>query len=274
MLQLKLFLIAVQFFTRIPITGSLAQWADYSPDRLSASARYFSWVGALAGAVAALMWCVLSQTISPMVSAVLVFAATAWITGAFHEDGLADYVDGIGGGHTRERRLAIMKDSRIGSYGALALIIATLVKVFALIDLPAIHGMVALLFGHTFARWSAVIVMANLAYARDDAGDDVSGNAKSKPLAKNVGRVEVAIGAIPVVAIVLCCAWYLPTIAVPLAISILVACVAAMLIARQMHAKLGGFTGDALGACEQVCEVAILLTFTVMQSPLLPHSLS
>ena len=125
------FLLAVQFFTRIPITGALAEWVGFSPAMLRASAGHFPGVGMLVGAVAALCYALLvallpDTAFAPLVAAVLSTSVTVLLTGGFHEDGLADVADGLGGSYDKDRALEIMKDSRVGAFGAMALVLVLL----------------------------------------------------------------------------------------------------------------------------------------------------
>ena len=126
------FLLAVQFLTRLPVdTAKL-----YSPNRMANAIRYYPLVGGLVGGASAGVF-LLADTVFPAALSVLfAMAAGLLITGAFHEDGLADTFDGIGGGLTRETALQIMKDSRLGTYGTLALIIALAIKFAAMIAIP------------------------------------------------------------------------------------------------------------------------------------------
>ena len=122
MQALRHYLLAVQFFTRIPVTGRLADWVGYSPAMLRASAAHFPGIGWLAAALsagvyAALHWALAPNPLAPAVAAVFCTIATVLMTGGFHEDGLADVADGLGGSYDRERALDIMKDSRIGAFG-------------------------------------------------------------------------------------------------------------------------------------------------------------
>src|SRR5690606_19624758 len=112
MQALRHFLLALQFFTRVPVTGRLAAWVGYSPAMLRASAAHFPGVGWLVGGVAAGVFLLAQAGLPPLAAALLSTAATVWMTGAFHEDGLADTADGLGGSAERERALQIMKDSR------------------------------------------------------------------------------------------------------------------------------------------------------------------
>ena len=122
--QWAILLLAVQFLTRLPVPAS----AGFTPERLTAATRYYPLVGALIGGLVAVVYGVALLAWPPLVAVILSIAASLLLTGAFHEDGLADMFDGVGGGLTRERALEIMKDSRIGTYGAAALILALALK--------------------------------------------------------------------------------------------------------------------------------------------------
>jgi cobalamin synthase len=181
---LRHFLLAVQFFTRIPITGALAQWVGYSPAMLRASSAHFPAIGWLMGGVAAAVACgtvlVLthaghSPLASGLVAAALSTVATVWLTGAFHEDGLADVADGLGGSYDRTRALDIMKDSRVGAFGALALVLIVAVKVALIASLAAravqVSGLgwqwavqlaTCLLFAHVLSRFAPLCVIRAL----------------------------------------------------------------------------------------------------------------
>ena len=256
---LRHFLLAVQFFTRIPITGRLAAWVGYSPAMLRASAGHFPGVGWVVGAVAAAVLAAALRLLPPgplsaLVAALLATAATVWLTGAFHEDGLADTADGLGGGATRERALAIMKDSRIGSYGAVALVLVLGLKV-ALTALLAERGAVvaaaAVLCAHVLSRAAPLDVMWSLPYVGEADGS------KSKPLADATSLGGVLTGI----------AWSLPALGLlgwalglwPLAASAALWLLALGHMRRRLRRRLQGFTGDTLGATQQLCELALLL---------------
>jgi len=140
------YLLAVQFFTRIPVTGRLAEWVGYSPEMLRASAAHFPGIGVVIGGAAAAVFALLllflpDTSFTPLVAAALSTVATVWLTGGFHEDGLADVADGLGGSYDRERALEIMKDSRVGAFGAMALVLALLCKVALLALLGSVEVM-------------------------------------------------------------------------------------------------------------------------------------
>lgn len=253
------YLLAVQFFTRIPVTGRLAQWVGFSPAMLRASAAHFPGVGWLvavwACAVAAICsWLWGHLPYGPLVAAVLSTAATVWLTGAFHEDGLADVADGLGGSADKTRALDIMKDSRIGAYGAIALVLALLTKV-ALLALLGAHSLTALLTalgaGHVWSRWCPLVLVRSLPHVGDTA------TSKSKPLADQLSNNAL-------VAALLWCF-------VPLALAVFaqgaiftgvaVACslLALVWMRRLLVRRIQGFTGDGLGATQQLCEIAFYL---------------
>lgn len=251
---LRHFLLALQFFTRVPVTGRLAAWVGYSPQMLRASAAHFPGVGWIVGGVAAAVFALASQGLPPLAAALLSTVATVWLTGAFHEDGLADVADGLGGSAQRERALEIMKDSRIGAFGAIALVLALALKVALLAALAAqgVSAVVAGLFaGHVLSRLAPLFLIRFLPYVGD------SGASKSKPLAGAIGGGALVVGvfwSIPAVAPVLLAQGAMKTGAMAWAVA-----AASAWMARLFRRRLQGFTGDGLGATQQVCELAIYL---------------
>jgi adenosylcobinamide-GDP ribazoletransferase len=189
-----------------------------------------------------------------LVAAVLSTIATVMLTGAFHEDGLADVADGLGGSANRERALEIMKDSRIGAFGAAALVLALGLK-FALLAALAGRGLqaaaVAIVGAHVLSRLMPLFLIRWLPYVGD------SGATKSKPLADAISPGALAVAVV----------WTLPAVALLLvahdAVHVVAAVLAALLaagwMARLFVRRLQGFTGDGLGATQQVCELAIYL---------------
>lgn len=252
--QIKLLLLALQFFTRVPVVGALAQWVGYTPEMLRASARFFPLIGLAIGAAAGLIFWLCAQLFSPWIAAILTLIFTALLTGAFHEDGLADYCDGIGGGSTPARALEIMKDSRIGSYGALALCLATALKLAALGTMAVALAPAALILAHLIGRVCACCVLASLSYVRDDGG-------KSKPLAESLHAGELAF-VLLTLAVCIALVWlWQPQMLALVGLAVVFSGISTLVIARQMLRRIGGFTGDALGAVEQLAECAVLLAF-------------
>jgi len=259
MQALRHYLLAVQFFTRIPVTGRLAAWVGFSPAMLRASAAHFPGIGWLAallsvGVYAALHWALAPSPWAPAVAAVLCTVATVMMTGGFHEDGLADVADGLGGSADRERALDIMKDSRIGAYGAMALVLALLAKL-SLLALLGTHSLLAatsaLVGAHVLSRLWPLFIVRSLPHVGDTA------RSKSKPLADQIsGRALATAVAWCLVPLALV-AYAQP--AVYLTASITLSGVSAAWMARWFARRLKGFTGDCLGATQQVSEIGFYL---------------
>jgi adenosylcobinamide-GDP ribazoletransferase len=267
------YLLSLQFFTRIPVTGRLADWVGFSPAMLRASAGHFPGVGLLVGSVLALFTAGLLALLPPTGSAPLVAAALGTalgvlLTGAFHEDGLADVADGLGGSADRERALGIMKDSRVGAFGAIAVMLMLLCKVTLLALLGDVSGPLmaaALLVAHVVSRTWPLLTIRWLPHVGDVAGS------KSKPLADQISGLALCTGLIwCVLALALTVAVQVTTgfIAInmtdagllpALFNALLASLVAWAVMARWFWRRLGGFTGDCLGATQQVCEVAFYL---------------
>lgn len=242
MRQLQLLVCAVQFLTRLP-TPALA---DFEPEWISRSAPYFPLVGQFVGLISAAAWLAVSHIWPGWPAALLAIGASVLITGGFHEDGLADTADGLGGGQTRERRLEIMKDSRLGGYGALALILGLGLRAALLAGMTRGQGALALIAAHGGARAAAVAVMAALPYGGDPAA------AKVKPSPAGVRWPEaglaLALGVWPFA--------LMDVRRALIALGLAAATTLAMaLLSRRL---IGGVTGDVLGAVEQLAEVALL----------------
>ena len=248
--QLELFFTALGFFTRLPIPT----WVPWSPERLNHAARYLPLVGWVVGATGALSYLGLTLVLPPALAVVLSMAVTIRITGAFHEDGFADTCDGLGGGGDKAQVLAIMKDSRIGSYGAVTLVLVVGLKI-ALTALLAERGAalaaIAVLYAHVLSRAAPLDVMWGLPYIGDADGS------KSKPLAESITRESIWTGL----------AWALPALGLmwwalglwQIAVAIVPWMIALGQMRRLLLRRLEGFTGDTLGATQQLCELALLL---------------
>lgn len=254
------YLLALQFFTRVPVTGRLAAWVGYSPDMLRLSAAHFPGVGWLVGGLAALLYALLVQALAdaayaPLVLAVLVTVFTVLLTGAFHEDGLSDLADGLGGASDRERALDIMKDSRIGAFGALALVLALLLKVALLALLGAADPALAcgaLFFAHVLSRFTPLWLIRLLPHVGDTA------RSKSKPLADQISTAGLAVAALWTLAGTALVVWWLPEARLWIGGGV-AAGLAWLWMWRLLARRLQGYTGDGLGATQQVCELAIYL---------------
>jgi adenosylcobinamide-GDP ribazoletransferase len=251
--ELRLFFIALQFLTRVPVP----RWVGFEPAWLNASARYFPAAGTLVGAVAVLVLWVGSWVLPMPLAVGLSMVSTLLLTGCFHEDGLADTCDALGGHVSRARALELMKDSRIGTYGTLGLMAALGLKAAALMALIAALPMVwvafAVLLGHTASRAAAVVLIRCLPYAAD------LDQAKAKPLAQQVSRLDVCIAISWVLGLYSLLLWWQPACASRLLLSLLLVAAGTLWSARWLMRRLGGYTGDTLGATQQVTELLVLL---------------
>jgi len=246
--QWALLLVAVQFLTRIPMPAL----KDFQPDWTARAARYFPLVGAGVGLVSAGVLGLASLVWAGPLPALLAVAAGVLVTGAFHEDGLADAFDGLGGGRTRERRLEIMKDSRIGAFGVLGLGLSLAIKIAALDQAPVWLAMLALIAANGAGRGAAVLAMGAFPYAGDRAW------AKVKPVADGMTPTETLIASGFALLSLAPLAF-----AAPLAtgVALVVGGAAAGVMAIMARRLIGGWVGDTLGAVEQVFEAAFLLAF-------------
>ncbi|GAB7129392.1 adenosylcobinamide-GDP ribazoletransferase [Silvimonas sp. JCM 19000] len=236
--QLRVFFCALGYFTRIPIPA----WVGYQAGDLDRAARYFPLVGGLVGLIAAVVFG-LAHWLWPLrVALLLSTLATVYLTGAFHEDGLADSVDGLGGGYERHRVLEIMHDSRIGSFGAMALLLALAIKIESLAALPPGLIPAVLLAVHAGSRLVAVSLLVTLDYVRPEG--------KAKPVATRLsgGGLLLALGC-----------GLLPLALLPWRCAVLILLVWLALrwaMARYLLRRLGGYTGDTLGMTQQLAELA------------------
>jgi len=250
-LEWQHFLLALGFFTRIPVPN----FANFQESDLSYSAKYFPLVGIIVGLVGALSFVVsvdfLPQTIALLIS----MASTVYLTGAFHEDGLADSVDGLGGGWNRGKILTIMQDSRLGTYGAAALFFSLFTKFQLLNSLDNTFIPYVLIAGHAISRLSAVWAMATLNYAKTEG--------KAKPLATQVSLLGLGfanvVGLLPYLSIiVVLIVSHHPAILV--IHFVLMTLIPILTIGFWWRYKikrwLDGYTGDTLGAMQQLTELA------------------
>ncbi|UCV28688.1 adenosylcobinamide-GDP ribazoletransferase [Ferribacterium limneticum] len=241
--ELEYFFGAIRFFTRLPVPG----WVGHSAEALNHSARYFPAVGLLVGGIGALIYLGAALLWPQPVAVLLSMAATIYATGAFHEDGLSDTADGLGGGWEKQRILDIMKDSRVGSYGVVALVLALLGKFVLLSSLNPALVPLALLSGHAVSRFCATVLLATMDYVRDDQ------LSKAKPLATRLSGGALLVALCFVIA---------PLAALPLfkaLAGVTLAALATLWLARKFQRWLGGYTGDCLGATQQLAEIAFYL---------------
>ena len=230
-----LLLVAVQALTRLPVT------APHGPHALRQAVRYFPLVGLGVGLVAAVVFWLAGLGLPPAVASVLSLAATVLLTGALHEDGLADCCDGLFGGRTRDDALRIMRDSRLGAFGVLGLLLVLGAKLALVAATP--HADWALVAAHAAGRFWAVLPPAALPYARPDGMAAGVAGPDGMTLA-----IAAALGLGPLL--------LLGPQALP---ALLVSGGAALLFGLWVRRRLGGYTGDVLGATQVLTELAVLM---------------
>jgi adenosylcobinamide-GDP ribazoletransferase len=242
------FFVAMQFMTRLPVPRSV----EYSPNELAKSVGFFPAVGLLVGAGGAALYLLLSPHMARDVVVVLILVYLVAVTGGLHEDALADTADGLGGGWEKERVLAIMHDSRLGTYGTIAITLGLLARFVFLKELAPDKFVGFLIAGQVLGRWTAL----PLAYFLPSAREDETG--QGKLIAHKITPTSLVAGtclalAIAAVALKMAALW-----------AAIVAAVIAAGSAFYYQRRIGGVTGDCMGATTQLTEVAIYFLGTVL----------
>jgi len=248
--QLHIFLNAIMFYTRIPVPKNL----PYSDELLNRSTRYFPFIGWIAGGIGAAIFYGLQFVLPPELAILLSMLSTIFVTGAFHEDGFADFCDGFGGGYTKEKILTIMKDSRIGTYGSVGLIGMLAAKFMSLHAINTVTVPLSMLAGHALSRLMPVLVIYTSEYSRDNA------TSKSKPIGKKGKTIDLLVAIFFGLALL---------VFVPLTFSVViipVLLVTTFIFRNYTGAKIGGYTGDCLGALQQISEVIFYLGWVAFQN--------
>jgi len=239
---------AFVFLTRVPVGGF-----PYSPEEWKWSSGWFPAVGFVVGTVSAVAWLALASA-GPWVAGMAALVVSMMLTGGFHEDGLSDTADALGGAYDPETVLVILKDSRIGVFGGLALIVSVVFRLTLLVALGSLAP-VGLVLSHTLARVGPIWLMVALPYVTDAA-------AKSRLVTRATaaqGGLATLIGLAGLTGII-GLGFAPPRSALP----VLLAAVGVTVVCGwRFHARTGGVTGDFLGAAEQVGEVAILLALVL-----------
>ena len=252
--EARLVLVAIQFLTRIPVPS----FNHYDPQWLHQSSRYFPAVGLLIGVLCAGVFWLGSILFMPLVASVISTAFGIKLTGAFHEDGLADSCDGLGGGLTRERTLEIMKDSRLGTYGVLGLVSALLLKINLLAAMPLSVAIVALIIGHTASRLLCISLLTLLPY-----GGEIE-HAKAKPMAQQLTPLQALYSSSWLILVIVLVTIIFPNTMQQIGLAkwllaLVLALVATDYMRRLLRRRLQGYTGDGLGATQQLSEIAIYI---------------
>ncbi len=254
--ELKIFFTALMFYTRIPCP----KWVDHSPDYLNKATRYFPLIGWIVGAFCFVIYYLANVLFPIEISIIISMVAGVLITGAFHEDGFADVCDGFGGGWTKEKILIIMKDSRVGAYGVIGLILLFLLKFYLLFQIVLVLNVLDLISqipilslfiaANAVSRLAAISIVFTNEYVRDDS------ESKSKPVAKKNTWKEIFgalfFGLSPV--FLLAIFQYQIILILPMVFFVRI------YLARYFNKWIGGYTGDCLGATQQICEVVFYLS--------------
>ncbi|MCM8531019.1 MAG: adenosylcobinamide-GDP ribazoletransferase [Lentisphaeraceae bacterium] len=247
--EIKIFLTALTFFTRIP-----SPKFEFKEEYLHHAAKYISLIGFIVGSLSFFSFYLSLQLFSPLPAIILSLVSSICITGAFHEDGLADMADGIGGGWSKDQKLKIMKDSRIGTYGAVTLILLFLLKASFLYELATLLNIqtIGLIFlaSHMLSRASAGTLIKLLPYVQE------SDSSKSKPVVQMTNSSLILMTLISFIPLTFFDKLEIFLIIIPLLITILI-------FKAFLKRQLGGITGDCLGACQQISELVCLASFLV-----------
>lgn len=246
--ELTYFLTAVMFFTRIPIPFKV----PYSHEIMNKSQKYFPLIGYLVGGMAMLVYWATSYLFTADIAIVLSMVSTVLLTGAFHEDGFTDVCDSFGGGYGKEKIMTIMKDSRIGAYGVIGIVLLLLLKFLALHNIAELSTsflLVVMLNGHITSRFHAATTIYTHRYVRDT--DD----SKSKPMANQKLSYSSLLFSLilAIVPYILFDNWLF-------IIAFFVSYIGKMYLTMYFKKHIGGYTGDCLGTIQQVCEVLFYLT--------------
>ncbi|WP_319589578.1 adenosylcobinamide-GDP ribazoletransferase [uncultured Draconibacterium sp.] len=248
--EIKIFLTALMFYTRIPV-GRIEGWTE---KMLNKSTRYFPVIGWIVGGVGAVVFLLFGAVLPVSLAVALSMVATILLTGSFHEDGFADFCDGFGGGYTPERILEIMKDSRIGTYGTVGLLSVLAIKFLSLSHVDAMRIPFILIAGHTFSRVFPVLLIYSSSYARLDA------TSKTKPVGKADSLFSLLFALVTGGMSLIFLDWQETVLVVAVLL------IVTFFFRNYITRKLGGYTGDVLGALQQLCEVFFYLCILAYQN--------
>lgn len=252
--ELKILLTAIMFYTRIPVPAN----TGYSEENLNRATRYLPLVGILVGGSGALVFALVHRFVGVQVSILFSLGIMVLLTGAFHEDGLADFCDGFGGGYSKDQILSIMKDSRIGTYGAIALIFLFVSKILLLSEIQAAHIPLVLVSSHALSRLNPVVLIFTSGYVNHMPGS------KSKPVGKRISTGVVILATVFALSPLLLL--HLAGIRILLVAPVLagIQLIILLIFRWYVHRRIGGYTGDVLGALQQISETGYYFTFLMV----------
>ncbi len=242
--QFELLVTAITFYTRIRVPWKV----EYSPEKLNNATRYFPLVGIITGGIIALVFYCLNIFVSVHLAIIISLIISVLLTGGFHEDGLADFIDGMGGGYSKEQIMTIMKDSRIGTFGALGLILNMILKWLLISELPEQQIPVILIAANSVSRLNPVILIYSSEYVSHGKSKDVGtkGSAGTLVIAIITALLPLAlVKPVSILSVLLA----LPVVLIP--------------FRRYLTKKIGGYTGDALGALQQISELAVYFALII-----------
>ncbi len=242
--QLNILLHALQFYSRIPINKTL----DYSEDNLVKSYRYFPLVGIIVCALSSSIGWAISFILPHSIAVAITLVSMVLLTGGLHEDGLADFFDGFGGGRSREQILEIMKDSTIGVYGVISLILLFLIKHLALYSLTPSTMIFVMISAGASSRFMVVLLVKYSIYSRNEISKGM--HARKCPDRQTLA-IAFLVSTIPFCFI----HWAMAILIIP------IYGVVFYMLKRYAESRIGGFTGDVLGALQQFCEVSFYMLY-------------
>jgi adenosylcobinamide-GDP ribazoletransferase len=262
------FLTAIQFLTRIPVKGGMDGTPEFYRAALKASTLYFPLVGVLIGLFTSCLYGTCCWLWSSWIAAIIAVAGEAWLTGAFHEDAIADATDALGGGWTREQVLEILKDSRHGTYGVIALVLGVSLRIGLIAQCEPLMAFFAIPISAGVGRWAILLMMHQLEPIEDrhTQARDVGSMPCLKEVAKSASWPTLFFG--------LC--WSLVFFGFPsvsryqmlsqVGLGFLMSWIVATLVTWYyvglVRRRVGGVTGDFLGANCYLVQLASLLAMT------------
>lgn len=245
--ELSIFLTAVMFFTRLPIEKWAGKYFIYSASNAEQVPRYFPLVGLLIGVLISGVFNLLIMCFPLALALLLTLSAGVLLTGAFHEDGFADMCDGLGGGWEKQQVLTIMKDSRLGTYGSLGLMLLMALKFTALLSINLTLIPLVFISGHILSRSVATSLIYSYDYVQDDDVKKING------LSMYLSGRDLSF--ILLAGLLSLCWLPIKTIA----LIIVVMALLRFISGQYLHKRIGGYTGDCLGGVQQLSEVAFYL---------------
>lgn len=250
--EFHIFLTTLAFYTRIPIPANI----EFANEMLKKTSRYFPLIGMIVGGIGAAIFLLFYTILPSSIAIIISIITTILVTGAFHEDGFADFCDGFGQGSSPENILEIMKDSHIGSYGIAGLILMLLTKFISLSLIHSIEIPLILISAHALSRLMPVCMIFTTTYVRKDK------QSKTKHIGQKGSAISFCVAIFMGTISLIFIPWKASVIIIPLLLILFV------LFRWWSIRKIGGYRGDVLGALQQLAEITIYLGFIVYKQNL------